>query len=190
MGVGRFRWAWRRLPIVLIATGPSPSATSDEPPAVHDPVRARVEGGRHARSFDPLLASGLVLAGANTRTREGDDDGMLTAPELLSFDLESAELVFLPACETARGIKRAGDGVHGLVRAVTLAGARAVVASHWPVDEAATHALVLRFHEACALSTRVPPAEARRTAARALRDTAPFSAPRHWAAFCAYGSAR
>ncbi len=145
---------------------------------------------RHARSFDPLLASGLVFAGANSRTREGDDDGMLTALEILSFDLEQAELVFLSACDTARGIEQAGEGVHGLVRAVVLAGAQHVVASHWPVDDELTGELVRRFYEAYTAGTRVAPADALRAAARALRDSTPHSAPRHWAAFSAYGPLR
>src|SRR5207247_11352469 len=46
---------------------------------------------------NPLLLSGLVLAGANHRSAagEGEDDGILTAEEIASLDLSSVEWAVL-----------------------------------------------------------------------------------------------
>ena len=152
----------------------------------------RLRGGleRHVQSFDPFLMSGLALSGVNTRQTEGLDDGMLTALEVLGFDIEGADLAFLSACETARGVEQAGEGVFGLVRAFSLAGARQVVASLWPVDDDATLELVKHFYESYLSKGRPAAAASLRTAARKLRADDRFKAPRHWAAFGAYGPLR
>jgi CHAT domain-containing protein len=72
-----------------------------------------------------------------------------------------------------------GEGVRGLTAPLLQAGARSIVASEWPVDDAHTVSMVVAFYTALArgLST----ADALRDAAlRTLRDGA---APREWAAF-------
>jgi CHAT domain-containing protein len=96
---------------------------------------------------NPLLLSGLVLAGANRGDPRGlgSGEGLLTAEEVASADLGGLELVVLSACDTALGrVER--EGVFGLQTAFQLAGARTVVASLWKVEDHATRALMVEFY--------------------------------------------
>lgn len=144
---------------------------------------------------DPMLLSGLALAGANPRDGAGGDDGILTALEASYLDLDGVDLVTLSACETAKGTPESGEGVLGLVSAFQMAGARNVLASLWKVDDEATRLLMEGVYERLLQKDHpLSPAEALRESALALRaqkDPATgqtrFAAPRYWAAFVAYG---
>ncbi|MFK7821912.1 MAG: CHAT domain-containing protein [Planctomycetaceae bacterium] len=99
-------------------------------------------------SRNPLLASGLVLVGANTATPERPGkSGLLSAEAILSLDLRSTRLVVLSACESGLGRIEEGEGVFGLQRAFIRAGARVVVTSLWPVDDNATAILMTDFYD-------------------------------------------
>jgi CHAT domain-containing protein len=101
---------------------------------------------------NPLVLSGVVLAGANTPPATNQwgaptgDDGILTAEEVVDLDPHNTEMVVLSACETGLGEVAGGEGVFGLQRAFHLAGARTVVASQWKVDDAATRVLMELFY--------------------------------------------
>ncbi len=117
---------------------------------------------------NPLVLSGLVLAGANrpsadvdTSTR--DDLGILTAEAIAGLPLQDLELVVLSACETGLGMVGGGEGVFGLQRAFHLAGAHNVVASLWKVDDEATAALMAIFYDQLWRQHK-PPIEALRLA--------------------------
>jgi len=98
------------------------------------------------RGEDPMLRSGLVLAGANHPEANPDDDGYLTALEATQLDLRGTELVTLSACDTGRGDIQNGEGVYGLQRALTVAGARSMLLSLWKVPDDATCEFMLRFY--------------------------------------------
>jgi CHAT domain-containing protein len=83
---------------------------------------------------NPLLRSGIALAGAN-QGKSGDDDGVLTATEAAFLDLSGTKLVTLSACDTGVGEVKKGEGVQGLRRALVLAGSESQVISLWPVSD-------------------------------------------------------
>ncbi|HKX29242.1 MAG TPA: CHAT domain-containing protein [Blastocatellia bacterium] len=99
---------------------------------------------------NPLLRSGLALAGANLRrTRtEQEDDGVLTALEAAGLDLWGTKLVVLSACDTGVGEVKNGDGVYGLRRALVLAGSETQVMSLWPVSDLGTRDLMIEYYKA------------------------------------------
>ncbi|MDP6944435.1 MAG: CHAT domain-containing protein, partial [Myxococcota bacterium] len=105
------------------------------------------DGDKPTRTEDPMLRSGLALAGFNHRARATtQDDGVLTALEVAGLDLYGTQLVVLSACETGLGKVDQGEGVYGLRRALVLSGARSQVVSLWKVDDAATQALMTAFY--------------------------------------------
>ena len=105
-----------------------------------------------------LIRAGLVFAGANRATDPAaSDDGILTALEIAGMDLHGTELVVLSACETAIGQVTTGEGVFGLRRAFTLAGARTLLMTLWPISDDVTARQMHAFYRA--LRT-MPPAHA------------------------------
>jgi CHAT domain-containing protein len=96
------------------------------------------------RIESPLLRSGLALAGANEDKEE--DNGILTALEVTGLNLWGTKLVVLSACDTGVGEVKNGDGVHGLRRALVLAGAETQVMSLWAVSDKATRELMVSYY--------------------------------------------
>ena len=127
---------------------------------------------------------------------DSGSDGLLTFREI--FDLKlNADLVILSACDTAgmasvgasrdAGVTTGGNfALDGLVRAFVGAGARSVVASHWPVpdDFDATKRLIGGMLEAKAGQ---PLAQSLELAQAALMDDPETSHPFYWSAFIILG---
>jgi CHAT domain-containing protein len=134
---------------------------------------------------NPLLRSGLVLAGAN-QLSSGGDDGIMTALEAAGLDLWGTQMVVLSACETGVGKVSEGDGVHGLRRALVIAGAESLVMSLWQVDDRATRELMTGFYR------RLGQGEGRSQALRQVQlhmlRQRRTSHPYYWASFVATGS--
>lgn len=95
---------------------------------------------------NPLLRSGIVLAGANQPDADPADDGYLTALEVARLNWKGTELVVISACESGKGDIQAGEGVYGLKRAIAVAGARSSLLSLWKVDDRATAAFMESFY--------------------------------------------
>jgi CHAT domain-containing protein len=145
---------------------------------------------------NPLLLSGLVLAGANrlakAPAKAQADDGILTAEELASLDLSAADLVVLSACDTGRGEVSIGEGVFGLRRALEIAGAHSVVMSLFPVPDRQAGRFMDRFYHA-RLAGRPIPDAARSATLQALQDLRRAERPAHpyyWAGFVTAGDWR
>jgi CHAT domain-containing protein/Tfp pilus assembly protein PilF len=164
------------------------------PPEASDPLADSSERLAVRILRDPLILSGLALAGANARQGASSpaDDGLLTAEEVASLDLAGVEWVVLSACKTGLGEVQGGEGVLGLRRAFETAGARTLIMSLWAVDDEATRAWMTSLYagrlsgastvEAVRRATRETIA-ARRAAGR---STHPF----FWGAFVAVGDPR
>lgn len=99
-----------------------------------------------ARVENPLLRSGLALAGANLNKGKSDD-GILTALEASGLNLWGTKLVTLSACDTGVGEVKNGEGVYGLRRAFVLAGTETLVMSLWPVSDYVTRELMTAYYQ-------------------------------------------
>ncbi len=137
---------------------------------------------------NPMLRSGLALAGANTWLKHGElppeaEDGILTAEDVSGLDLTNSSLAVLSACETGMGEVKTGEGVFGLRRAFALAGAKTLVMSLWKVPDLATQELMVDFYRRILAGT--PKADAFREAQLELRKKYPD--PRDWGAFICQG---
>jgi CHAT domain-containing protein/Tfp pilus assembly protein PilF len=133
---------------------------------------------------NPLLRSGLALAGFNTRT-SGEEDGVLTALEAANLNLRGTKLVVLSACETGVGDISNGEGVYGLRRAFAIAGAESQLISLWQVSDRGTKDLMVDYYQ------RLIAGEGRSEALRQVQLkmlTHPiYQHPYFWAAFIPSG---
>lgn len=138
---------------------------------------------------NPLLRSGLVLAGVNTWLNRGSlpveaEDGVLTAEDVSGLDLVGTELAVLSACDTGLGEVRTGEGVFGLRRAFVLAGVKTLVMSLWKLPDPETQELMTEYYHR--LKAGQGRAQALRTAQLAIKEKHPHE-PLYWGAFICQG---
>jgi CHAT domain-containing protein len=124
-------------------------------------------------TFDPddPARSGLQLAPAEADADADADaaSGWLSAEDVRQRRIP-AELVVLSACVSGRTRVESGDEPSGLVRSFLFAGAAAVLASLWRVDDLSTRLLVDGYYQALLQpAPRWRKAQALRQAALALR---------------------
>ncbi|MEO1592568.1 MAG: CHAT domain-containing protein, partial [Cyanobacteria bacterium J06632_22] len=130
---------------------------------------------------NPLLRSGLALAGFNPRS-SGSEDGVLTALEASGLNLYGTQLVVLSACETGVGSVSTGEGVYGLRRAFVTAGAESQLMSLWQVDDYGTSELMQLYYENL-MEKGQGRSEALHNAQLELLNTGTYQHPFYWASF-------
>ncbi|HLA26546.1 MAG TPA: tetratricopeptide repeat protein [Syntrophales bacterium] len=150
-------------------------------------------GKKPVRIENPFLRAGLALAGANrSLAHEGVTEGILTAEKILALNLRGTDMVVLSACETGVGDVKNGEGVYGLRRAFTQAGAKSLVMSLWSVPDRETKELMVSFYKNLQ-SGKINRAEALRQAALKQRETVKtrygHDSPYYWGAFVFLGEA-
>ncbi len=104
----------------------------------------------NAQLENPMMRSGIALAGANTWLSGGTlpkkaGKGLLFAQDIAALDLWENELSVLVACESGIGDVKLGEGVFGMRRAFPVAGCKTLVMSLWKVPEKASVLLMDRF---------------------------------------------
>ena len=139
---------------------------------------------------NPLLLSGLALAGANQRLHN-ENDGIITAEEIAAMNLEGVDWAVLSGCDTGAGAVKSGEGVFGLRRAFQIAGVNTVIMSLWPVEDETTREWMRVLYREHFLNKK-DSTESVRAASLAMlhrRRTNHLSThPFFWAAFMASGS--
>ena len=138
-------------------------------------------------------------------TDDPNSDGLLSSSEIRQLTLD-AQLVVLSACNTAsgylvdasvsakgyrrgRGVSGAGgESLSGLARAFFSAGARSVLATHWPVADAETTTLMVDFFRNLR-DEKMTLADALQDAQRRLRRDPRSAHPVFWAPFVLIGDA-
>jgi len=137
----------------------------------------------HASELDD--ASGGFLSSSVFSERGQEIPHMLTTHDIEQLSL-TGQVVILSACRSGAGRQITGEGIIGLARSFLYAGARAVIASKWVVDDRATSELMtllyrrlLVFHES--------PATALATAQRQMQKRPRWQRADYWASFGVYG---
>ena len=135
---------------------------------------------------NPLLRSGLALAGANLRTAAHEDGGILTALEASALNLWGTKLVTLSACDSGVGEVRNGEGVYGLRRAFVLAGSETLVMNLWPVSDAVSREAMVAYY--AGLRAGLGRGDALRQAKLAMLKRSGRQHPFYWASFIQSGA--
>jgi tetratricopeptide (TPR) repeat protein/CHAT domain-containing protein len=155
-------------------------------------IPAGVEDAGVAEEENPLLLSGLVLAGGNhgADANTHEEDGILTAEEVAALDLQGTNWVVLSACQTGVGEVQVGEGVMGLRRAFQIAGAATLIMSLWSVDDEATREWMTALYDG-RLRRKLSTADAVRSASLAMlqarRAKGASTHPFYWGGFVAAG---
>jgi len=151
-------------------------------------VLAFATHGLVAGELTGVAEPALVFTPPETGTEA--DDGLLTASEIATLDLD-ADWVILSACNTAAadGTPNA-EGLSGLAKAFFYAGARTLLVSHWAVASDAAVALTTGMLDELAKQPEIGRAEALRRSMLSLmanEEKDYFAHPMFWAPFIIVG---
>ncbi|MEO9483207.1 MAG: CHAT domain-containing tetratricopeptide repeat protein [Ekhidna sp.] len=138
------------------------------------------KSGQRSLTLDnPLFRSGLLLSKPKNTDGMNKGDGLFTSYDAMNLDLQNTDLVVLSACETGKGEVINGEGVYGLSRAFTIAGARNLIMSLWKVDDQATKELMISLYRFW--QSGVSLKDAFRQAQQEMKKK--YEDPYYWAAF-------
>ena len=170
-----------------------------------DSVLLTGDDAREASVLTAIAQPANVIAFATHGLLEGDlaglaepalvltpndgDDGLLTASEIASLDMD-ADWVVLSACNTGGPDRPGAAGLSGLASAFLYAGARNLLVSHWEVADDVAQAITVPTVESY-YRDGIAPAEGLRRAVLALIDEsgdARLQHPAYWAPFVYVGS--
>lgn len=122
-------------------------------------------------------------------------EGLLRLDQILRLSLD-ADLVVLSACNTAASDGAGSEAVSGLGRGFFHAGARSLLATHWPVETSSARETVSSLFRHYASNPRVTRAQALRHAMLHVMDqgvedsndpSQPYDHPAFWAPYALYG---
>jgi CHAT domain-containing protein len=128
---------------------------------------------------------------------QGIGAGLLKLEDILKLSMD-ADLVVLSACNTAAADGTGAEAVSGLGRGFFHAGARAVLATHWPVETVSARQLVTHLFERYSQNAQLTRAQALRSAMLELIDkqvasnergqpVMAYAHPAFWAPYALYG---
>jgi CHAT domain-containing protein len=137
-------------------------------------------------SENPLLLSGLVLAGVKLG-QSGGEDGVLTALEATGLNLWGTQLVVLSACDTGNGDVTTGEGIYGLRRAFVIAGAESQLISLWKVNDLATKDLMIEYYQRLK-NNQEGRSIALQQIKRQMLEDSKYQHPYYWASFIFSGN--
>jgi len=119
--------------------------------------------------------------------RDGGEPELVAPEQIAGWNVE-AGVVVLSGCHSSTGDVLPGTGLMGLTRAWLTAGARAVVASRWPMPDDSGPLFDI-FYRSLGPQRSFTPGEAlRRAQAAMLRAGGWRARPRYWAAYFVVGS--
>ena len=144
-----------------------------------DPSSPACQLGNMDPAARAMSLSAIVLEEAYGRGGTSPQDGLLTALELQSLDLQGTQMLVLSQCRMADGMPSSGEGVFGMRRAAAIAGVRTFVAPLWKIADTTQQALMDAFYKE--LSAGKGRSEALRTAQLGLLANPRTSSFLQWA---------
>ena len=151
------------------------SANAPQSRLVHIAAHATVD------TLDPLHSKVLLAD-------ENGQPNYLEARDVIGMDLGNVAMIALSACESGLGRVENGDEVLGFTRSFLSAGTSTLLASLWPVSDAATETLMTTLYADLAKGEQVQ--DAMRDAQRAVMADPETSHPFYWAPFNLIGNWR
>lgn len=163
---------------------------AQHPPLVHIASHYVFHAGDDTKSY--LLLGGEDKGGKAFHLTLADVENSA------ELDFTGVELLTLSACQTAMGTQADGREVDGLGMVAQQRGAKAVMATLWPVDDASVGKLMATFYKTWIATPGMTKAEALRQAQLALLHgdsgaaaggaAAPYANPFYWAPFILIGN--
>lgn len=108
---------------------------------------------RHAEEADVIHFAGHAVGDdsgfepASIALRDGGRERRIGAAEIAKLRFRRPSLVVLAGCSTARGERRASEGVISVAHGFLTAGAPSVIATLWPIDDESAARFFPRLHD-------------------------------------------